>query len=171
MSLLRLRRRARLALFALALVATSARAEPDEVVVGVGAFDFMRPANAGRDLRTAIAAEYRPAIQLGWVEPFVGFLATTGGSILGYAGLSIDLTLVRDQLSLTPSLALAGFKPDPTEDLGSTLVFRTGAELRHPIAPTAWIGIGAFHVSNGGLAAHNPGAESVTVSISRAFEW
>ncbi|MFN7953609.1 MAG: acyloxyacyl hydrolase [bacterium] len=167
----RLRPRACLALIVLGLLPHPARAQPDELVVSVGAFDFVRPARAGRDLRTAIAAEYRPAIELGWLEPFIGFLATTGGSILGYGGLSIDLPLVRDELLLTPSLALAGFKPDPSEDLGSTIVFRTGADLRHPIAAVAWIGIGVFHVSNGGLADHNPGAESVTLSVSRSFDW
>lgn len=143
----------------------------DELVMSVGAFDFQRGEAETHDTRTAFAAEYRAGLGLWLVKPFLGFLATTGGSLLGYGGVLAELPLVADEIFVTPSLAVAGFKPDPSEDLGSTMVFRTGVEVSHPVHEHAWVGLSYFHVSNGGLADHNPGAESVVMSISRALDW
>lgn len=143
----------------------------DELVMSVGAFDFRRGEVETHDTRTAFSAEYRAGLGLWVVKPFLGFLATTGGSLLGYGGILAELPVVTDELFVTPSIALAGFKPDPSEDLGSTMVFRTGVEVSHPVHELAWVGLSYFHVSNGGLADHNPGAESVVLSISRVLDW
>lgn len=142
-----------------------------ELVMSVGAFDFRRGELDTHDTRTAFAAEYRAGLGLWVVKPFLGFLATTGGSILGYGGLLAELPVVTDQLFVTPSIAVAGFKPDASEDLGSTMVFRSGVEISHPVHELASVGLSYFHVSNGGLADHNPGAESLLMSISRAIDW
>lgn len=160
---------------ALACVAAAGRAraedDADELVMSVGAFDFRRGEAETHDTRTAFAAEYRAELGLWLVKPFLGFLATTGGSLLGYGGALVELPVIADEIFVTPSIALAGFKPDTSEDLGSTMVFRTGVEVSHPVHDLAWVGLSYFHVSNGGLADHNPGAESLLLSISRVIDW
>ena len=66
---------------------------------------------------------------------------------------------------------LEGFRPAAYEDLVSTIVLRTGVDVSHPVHELAWVGLSYFHVSNGGLSDHNPGAESLVMSISRALDW
>jgi lipid A 3-O-deacylase len=157
----------------LAVGARVARAEgaPDELVMSVGAFDFQRGEVETHDTRAAFSAEYRAGLGLWVVKPFLGFLATTSGSLLGYGGVLAELPIIADEIFVTPSIALAGFRPDASEDLGSTMVFRTGVEVSHPVHELAWVGLSYFHVSNGGLSDHNPGAESLVMSISRALDW
>lgn len=160
---------------ALVLVAggSPARAEelPAELVMSVGAFDFRRGEVETHDTRTAFAAEYRAGLGLWLVKPFLGFLATTDGAVLGYGGVLAELPVIDDEIFVTPSIALAGFRPDASEDLGSTMVFRTGVEVSHPVHDLASVGLSYFHVSNGGLADHNPGAESLLMSVSRVIDW
>ncbi len=164
-----------LSLLALALAGSAgvSRADelPSELVMSVGAFDFRRGEIETHDTRTAFAAEYRAGLGLWLVKPFLGLLATTHGAVLGYGGVLAELPVVGDEIFVTPSIALAGFKPDASEDLGSTMVFRTGVEVSHPVHDLASVGLSYFHVSNGGLADHNPGAESLLMSISRAIDW
>ncbi|MGA9753373.1 MAG: acyloxyacyl hydrolase [Acidobacteriota bacterium] len=86
-------------------------------------------------------------------------------SLENYEGLNLTLQYVfsdRWSASLTSG---PGRYSDHHYDLGSHLEFRSGLELFYHLGRGYRLGIGVFHYSNGGVARHNPGTESVRVAL------
>lgn len=101
-----------------------------------------------------------------WGKLSLGFGgALEVSSIENYAGLNLTLryTLFDPwSLSLTSD---PGCFSDRYFDLGSHLEFWSGLEACYQLRRGYSLAFGLFHYSNGGVATHNPGMESVRVAF------
>ncbi len=82
-----------------------------------------------------------------------------------YAGLNLTLQYTfssRWSASLTSG---PGRYSDHVLNLGSHLEFRSGLEVFYDFGKGYRLGLGYFHYSNGGVARHNPGTESVRLAL------
>jgi len=106
----------------------------------------------------AVDLELRPGVRWWWVRPTIGFLQSTDGTQLVFAGVLLEIPLVWG-VTLSPGFAPAIRTVDGTQNLGSHLLFRSSVELGLPLSP-GLRGIVSFaHISNGKLATPNPGIE------------
>ncbi len=67
---------------------------------------------------------------------------------------------------MTPSLGLGSFDDGEDVKLGHDLEFRSGIKITYQFKNDWRVGIGLFHLSNGGLGDRNPGTEPVFVGVS-----
>jgi len=143
----------------------------DELILAVGAFDFENPE------RTALfEVDYLPgalALPLAWplavdIRPFVTGMVTGdgGGHVGGGFALFFDLGA---GLSLMPFGGAGAYFAGNGIELGARTEFRSGLELGY--APTAdgRFAIGIHHISNAGLDAFNPGANSLFFRYAFTF--
>lgn len=144
----------------LACAAVQAQDDPDFLSVSAGAFDVTREA----DRAAEFVLQYRSDQKLWFVKPHAGVMATTDGSVYGFAGLLVDLYF-GNRWVLTPSTAVGAYHSGG-KDLGRSLQFRWGAELAYRFDDRGRLGIGLYHMSNGGLDDDNPGAESALLTYS-----
>ena len=168
--------RARLLALSLVLVARAASpaaaqmilgspGDPPRVALGAGVFDI----TPGHGNHSRTAAEVRGEYRFGdvaWIiAPFVGLSGTTDGAFYGYGGFGFDVNLA-PSLVLTPNVAGGYFARGSGTNLGSWWEFRSGAELAWRLANQSRLGVAVHHISNGGLAKHNPGAQSIVLIYS-----
>lgn len=86
-------------------------------------------------------------------------------SLENYAGLNLTLRYtLSDRWSVSLTSGPGRFS-DRYFDLGSHLQFRSGLEVFYHLGKGYDLAIGLFHYSNGGVASHNPGTESVRVAF------
>jgi hypothetical protein len=121
------------------------------------------------NLHTASAPElglqYRIGRNTGPLHPLLGAMATTDGAFFVYAGFGIDIRL-GGRFVLRPSLAPGLYHQGQAKDLGSTLQFRTGVEVAWRLSSGFRLGVEMDHISNGGYADTNRGAESLMVTVA-----
>jgi lipid A 3-O-deacylase len=151
---------------AAAQISLGSPADPPRLALGAGAFDIT-PSTSHKDSRTAgeFRGEYRFGDTLSILAPFVGGSVTTAGAFYGYGGLGVDVNFGPDWV-LTPNAAIGGFTRGSGTRLGSTLEFRTGAELAYRFADQSRLGVAAHHTSNAGAGKRNPGEQSVLLMYS-----
>lgn len=131
------------------------------LAIGGGAYNVLQDRKAAE-----LRLEYRSALRFLYViEPVAGALVTTRGTLYGYGGLRIDLML-GEHVVLTPSAAIGLWRPGTGKELGSTVEFKTGAELAWRFADASRLGISFDHISNAGLTLRNPGVESLLLVYS-----
>jgi lipid A 3-O-deacylase len=152
-----------------ALLLASPRAMADDgslLAIGAGAYNVLQDKKEAE-----FRLEYRSALTLlHFIEPIAGVLATDRGSLYGYGGLRIDLML-GSHVVLTPSAAVGLWRTGSGKELGSTVEFKTGAELAWRFADASRLGISFDHISNAGLTKHNPGVESLLLVYSLPLGW
>jgi lipid A 3-O-deacylase len=101
-----------------------------------------------------------------WVlHPMAGGMVTHKGSFDLYAGFSFDLFLGK-RLVLRPSFAPGYFNKGSGKDLGYPLEFRSGLEVGWRFSNGTRLGVELNHISNGGLADRNPGANSLMLMVT-----
>jgi lipid A 3-O-deacylase len=101
-------------------------------------------------------------LAMAWgLAPVVGLGATTDEAVFAYAGLRRPFELGGGSWHLVPSLAVTLFERGDGKDLGQTLQFRSGLELRRQLRGGTQVGAGIYHISNGSLDDINPGANSL----------
>jgi hypothetical protein len=135
--------------------------DPSFISLGAGAFDVLHDGPAGE-----LRGEFRSGHKLlGFLKPFVGVSATTDGAVYGYGGFGVDLYFGQRWV-LTPNAAVGAFGHGDGKDLGSTVEFRTGAELAYRFDDRSRLGLDFHHTSNAGIGSRNPGAETLMLMYS-----
>ena len=147
-----------------AVTSKSARADnPYFLAVGGGVFDFNRPSYVGQ-----ARLELRFADRFWLFKPMLGVLVTTDKAVYGYGGLRIDL-YIDNRWVVTPNAALGAYYRGDGINLGSTLEFKTGAELDYRFDDHSRLGVALDHISNAGITRQNPGSNTVLLYYSHPF--
>lgn len=145
--------------------------EPALLTVGVGSIGNIV---TKRNDAVLFSAEYRagPKLELFYIRPSLGIIATTDKSLYGYFCLSGDIFFGR-RIVLTPQAAVGGYSAGDGQDLGGTLEFKTGATLAWRFDNHSRIGLGFHHISNANIYDHNPGTELLSLYYSHpiSFGW
>lgn len=94
-----------------------------------------------------------------------GALAASDGSFFAYAGVLADVpawNVLHFILSFAPGYSASG----TDHSLGFPLIFRSTAELSLRISAQTRLGVSFSHMSNGKLAAPNPGVETLSLTLT-----
>ena len=143
----------------------SARAEPAHFALQGGAWGL----GPNAEHSVAVDLELRPGVRWWWVRPTGGFLQSTDGTQYLFAGVLLEIPLVWG-ITLSPGFAPGIRTVDGERNFGSHLLFRSSVELGVPVS-LGLRGVVSFaHVSNGKLAAPNPGIEILLVGFEVALE-
>jgi len=147
---------------ALAAVACRAPSPGSEVAVQWGTFGV-----ADTEQLFIVGAEYRWRPLWEELRPMVGLAQLEDGAEYFYAGMRYDIEL-SEHVELSPSFA-PGIYLGETFDLGGPIEFRSGLDLRWRLGERWKVGVGAYHLSNGGLYSDNGGSEALLFSLAYAF--
>lgn len=134
--------------------------DPDFIAVGAGVYDVLHNYTTEQ-----ARVEYRFGERFWFIKPVVGGLVTGDKSVMGYAGIRIDLYF-GSRWVLTPNGVIGGWSRGDGKNLGSTVEFKTGAELAYRFDDRSRLGLAFDHISNAGIGKHNPGTESLMVLYS-----
>lgn len=150
-------------LLACAIAAPRAAAAEDLLAVQAGGFGV----GAGDDTDGELGVAWRPDVSYWWLKPHAGVLAASDGTAYGYAGVLLDIPLWGSGLYLVPSTAV-GLYHDGSEahDLGGPIQFRSGLDILYRLDSGWRVGVGVYHISNAGIYDHNPGEESVLLTVA-----
>jgi hypothetical protein len=129
---------------------------------GAGYFDAFQQDDPAAEFRVELRSNWH---LLGFLDPFIGASGTSDGAAYGFFGFKTDLYLT-DHLVLMPSAAVGAFAEGDGKDLGSTVEFRTGAELAWRFQDRSRLGFGIHHISNASIGDKNPGTEIVSIVYS-----
>ena len=144
------------------LLAGPARAEwsppPDlrpVVELSAGAFDiFDHPSETLRFGAEYIGRPFSP-----WfLTAGVGLTVVQGGANFVYGDLHKDFR-IDPRWIVTVNVGAGLFHDGGGLHLGNVVEFRSGLALTRRVGDRLSIGIGGYHLSNGGLSDHNPGTE------------
>lgn len=94
-----------------------------------------------------------------------GALAASDGNFFAYAGVLADIpawNVIHFILSFAPGYSVSG----TDHYLGFPLIFRSTAEVSFRMTAQARLGVSFSHMSNGRLAAPNPGVETVSLTLT-----
>jgi hypothetical protein len=93
-----------------------------------------------------------------------GALAASDGNAFAYVGVLADMPIsfVHLIVSFAPGASSSG----TDHYLGFPLIFRSTAEIAFAITPRTRLGISFSHMSNGKLAAPNPGVETLSLTFT-----
>ena len=94
-----------------------------------------------------------------------GALAASDGNFFAYAGVLLDIpawSVLHLILSFAPGFSASG----TNHYLGFPLIFRSSAEISFRITEGTRLGISFSHMSNGKLAAPNPGVETLSLTVT-----
>ena len=104
-----------------------------------------------------------------WLDPspYLGVSTTTEGG--GWVVAGVQQTFALDhRWYVAPSFGVTLYWKGDGKDLGFPLEFRSALELGREVGP--WkVGLALAHLSNSRLSSKNPGAESLTLRIRRAW--
>lgn len=134
------------------------------VGIGGGRFDLLDSdeQQTAADLRAEWRGETRlAAAGIAHLHPFVALEASDDDAYFGFAGVLADLRYGRWYMA--PSLGAGAYDRGEGRDLGRGLQFRSQFELGHVFAGGQRLGAALSHLSNAGLAEHNPGVEVFSV--------
>jgi hypothetical protein len=134
--------------------------EPPILEPSAGAYDANK--------RRAPAAEFGLQVRTGGTlfifHGMAGAMVTTNGAVNAYAGFSFDVPLGAApvvRLSFAPGYYAQG----QGKDLGYPLEFRSAIELGWRFHD--WrVGLELYHLSNASLSRHNPGEESLVLTVA-----
>jgi hypothetical protein len=151
------------------LGAAASAAAAGEVVFGVGYEDVLDQHDA-QAAAGWIELRSDPFYKLGPVELRGGVAgeATTDAALWGGAGLVATLP-VGSGFRLEGSVMAGLYEEGDGVDLGDTVEFRSQIGLTYAVADKTRLGVVFEHKSNAGLSDHNPGVETLFVSVIRSF--
>ena len=142
--------------------------EPGHVKLSAGAIGVL-PTDG--DIGGYFGIEYRagPAWDFWHVRPSFGVAATTDAAFYGWTALSLDI-FFGQRVVLTPSTGVGLYAEGDGQDLGSTVLFRNGAELAWRFDDRARVGIGIHYLANFGLGDEDPGTTTMTVFYAHPLQ-
>lgn len=145
----------------LSLVSISANAfDKSHVLVGAGVFDF-----TDKNDESEGRIEYRHHKIWRELSPVAGVDFTDEGSLYGYGGILYDVN-IGSNFHLVPNFAAGLYDRNDGKDLGGAIEFRSGIEIDYVFPCESRLGINLSHKSNAGIYKHNPGEESLIISVS-----
>jgi lipid A 3-O-deacylase len=103
-------------------------------------------------------------------KPLVGLMATTGGSVFGYAGLAAPFAFDDGRWEIVPSGGIGAYSKGNGLDLGGTFEFHLGIGASYAVTGDSRLGLAIYHISNAGTHRKNPGVNTVAVTWSFAFD-
>jgi hypothetical protein len=134
----------------------------DQLSVAFGIFDVL----PREDPRLAIELTYRVVEPWLWkIAPQAGVLLTSLGSVYGYGGFYLPVTL-QPWLEIRPLLGVGAYAASAGLDLGHVIEFRSGATLAVRLPGDSDLSISFYHLSNSRLSHRNPGTEVLGVGFS-----
>lgn len=135
--------------------------EPSFLTLSLGYFDIVD------NDETALAGgiEWMSTKRLWIFQPMVGAMATTDGSLYGYAGFGTDF-FFGNRWVLTPSIAVGAYSEGDGKDLGNTVEFRSAITIAYRFDNRSRLGLRFYHLSNAGLGDNNPGVEVLDFTYS-----
>jgi hypothetical protein len=156
-----------LLLVALALGgAVAARAQEPALVLGAGLFGL----DGNEDQAAVLDGEYRwaPWAVTGVlkIHPLVGVLGTSHATFHVRAGLGRDFPFAQ-RWNVNINSGPGYYHTGNGKELGSDIEFRSAIELSCRLNAHQRLGVSLAHLSNAGIAEHNPGIESFEV----VFAW
>jgi hypothetical protein len=114
----------------------------------------------------AMGLEYRWHGFSRWtIVPGAGLVAGDDDSRYVYGNLNRDFQ-IGHAWTATISFGAGYFRDGGEVELGHPLIFQSGIELGRWIERRWRIGLAFDHLSNGGLAGHNPGTEMLVLRVS-----
>ncbi len=134
-------------------------ADPAYVSLDAGAFNVTDP---GGEPTADLRMEYRHGESFLWLKPWAGFELTGDGGVWGGGGVLFDAAL-SEHIVLTLSTGVGAYGKGSGKDLGATTEFRSQIELGYRFADRSRLTAAFGHLSNAGIAAANPGAETATL--------
>jgi lipid A 3-O-deacylase len=102
-------------------------------------------------------------------KPLVGLMATTGGSVFGYAGLAAPISFDDGRWEIVPSGGIGAYSKGDGLDLGGTFEFHLGIGASYAVTGDSRLGVALYHISNAATHRKNPGVNTVAVTWSFAF--
>jgi hypothetical protein len=148
------------------LLAVTAPASAQEIVLGAGATGFVRHNGHVRNTESIVSAEYRSRASLAYgLKPLAGAFATQDGSAYVHAGLYRDFQ-VAPRWTVTPHFSAGLYGRGSKNDLGATLEFQTAIDLFYRLENGWQAGATLRHVSNAGIAEINPGIETMALLVA-----
>lgn len=118
----------------------------------------------------AFNMEYQPGLRIaGFIQPLIGALATTKGTVYGYAGLGFPLKL-GSRLVFTPSVSAGAYHDGAGKDLGQTIAYSAGAEIGWRLDNNGRVGLRGFVITNGDSSDHNDRTEIVSLFYSMPLD-
>ncbi len=102
-------------------------------------------------------------------KPLVGLMATTGGSVFGYAGLAAPFAFDHGRWEIVPSGGVGAYSKGNGLDLGGTFEFHLGIGASYAVTGDSRLGVAIYHISNATTHRKNPGVNTVAVTWSFAF--
>ncbi len=140
----------------------------DEFEVAVGSYNF------GRDhasVGTGLEARFRPFLVRRYARtgiallPGVGLAGTSRDAILGFAGLRLAWDL-GERWRVAPGFALTAYAGHGDINLGGPLEFLSSLAVTRRFRSGVRVGAAFYHLSNGHLYEHNPGANSLALVVA-----
>jgi lipid A 3-O-deacylase len=168
-----LRTLALIACAALTPVTVQAADSPAHVAFSVGSFDSSWfGSNRDRKQAPEFRLDYRFGTSLlSFTEPFMkvrpwlGIEANSDSAVWGGGGLLFDVPL-GTSFYLAPAVGVGAYGRGDSKDLGSVLEFRSTLEVGYRFESDLRLGAYVSHMSNAGTASHNPGANSVGLTLA-----
>lgn len=144
------------------LAASDAAADdPSFVTLGLGYFDIVH-----KDGEALVGGAEWMSNQRLWIfQPMVGGMATTDGSLYGYAGFGTDF-FFGNRWVITPSIAIGAYSEGGGMDLGHVVEFRSAITFAYRFNDRSRLGLRFYHLSNAGLGDDNPGVEVLDITYS-----
>jgi lipid A 3-O-deacylase len=93
------------------------------------------------------------------LNPVLGLLSSTQGSIYGYGGMRLGFPL-SDTWRYENAVGLGGYRQGDGPDLYSTFEFFLDVSILRSISANSRIGIQLFHISNAGIVTKDPGSNN-----------
>lgn len=136
--------------------------EPNQLVLGLGAFNFDLRGPARYDARAAEAlGEFRFGSKLYGIGPLVGMMVNTRGGLMGYGGFYTSFRY--RHLVITPEMALGGYSRGSGKYLGGIFQFRLELSADWQFNDGQRLGVRFAHISNGSIHLRNPSEQELLV--------
>ena len=103
-------------------------------------------------------------------KPLLGVMANSAGGVFGYAGLAAPFAFDDGRWEFVPSAGLGAYRRGDGIDLGGTFEFHIGLAVSYAVTRNGRLGLALDHISNANTHRQNPGANSVLVTWSWAFD-
>jgi hypothetical protein len=150
-----------LAFGGLAAREAAAAEDPSFITLSLGYFDIVH----NEDEALAGGVEWMSSRRLWIFQPLVGAMATSEGSLYGYAGFGVDV-FFGNRWVLTPSLAVGAYSEGNGPDLGHVVEFRSAIDFAYRFDNRSRLGLRFYHLSNAGLGDKNGGVEVLDITYS-----
>jgi hypothetical protein len=121
----------------------------------------------GLELRLAPAWRERLPHRLE-LRPMLGAAVTTDRARWIYAGLRADWRCAARWV-VTPSFGVSLFAEGDGKDLGGPVEFRSALEAAYQAGDRLRLGLAFYHLSNASLYEHNPGSNSLVLTLATSL--